>query len=115
MAGSRERARALVIEGKVLVDGACITKAGTPIPLEARVGVTGEGTPYVSRGGLRLKAALRAFAIPVENAVAMDVGASTGGSTDCLLQRGAKKVYCIDVGLRPTGVDAASGPTCDHA
>src|SRR5208337_2205540 len=98
LASSRERARALIMEGKVFVSGAPVTKAGTMIAPESPVEVSGGEIPYVSRGGLKLEAALKYFNISASGKIAMDVGASTGGFTDCLLQHGAAKVYCIDVG-----------------
>jgi len=94
---SRELARALIIEGQVLVNGKKITKAGTPVGETAEIAIA-EDLPYVSRGGLKLEAALDFFTIDVKGKIIMDVGSSTGGFTDCLLKRGAKKVYCIDVG-----------------
>ncbi len=98
LASSRERARALIMEGKVFVSGAPVTKAGTMVDPAAPVEVSGGEIPYVSRGGLKLEAALKSFNISPVGKIAMDVGASTGGFTDCLLQHGAIKVYCIDVG-----------------
>ena len=98
IAASRERARALIMEGKVLVSGAPVTKAGTMVASDAPVEVSGGEIPYVGRGGLKLEAALKYFNISAVGKIAMDVGASTGGFTDCLLQHGAIKVYCIDVG-----------------
>ena len=95
---SRERAKALIGAGKVLVGDQKVDKPGTRIDVDARLQVTGEGLPYVSRGGLKLEGALRAFAVDPKDRVVMDVGASTGGFTDCVLQRGAKKVYAVDVG-----------------
>lgn len=95
---SRERARALVMEGKVLVDGQRATKAGTLLGPKAAVALSGEDIPFVSRGGLKLDSALNHFQIDVRGKNAIDIGASTGGFTDCLLQRGAAKVYAIDVG-----------------
>jgi len=94
---SREKARALILEGKVLVNGVKVNKAGTSINSDASLKLL-EGMPYVSRGGMKLEVALKNFNINVDGKVAMDVGASTGGFTDCLLQHGAKKVYAIDVG-----------------
>ncbi|MCU0587578.1 MAG: TlyA family RNA methyltransferase [Syntrophobacteraceae bacterium] len=98
LAPSRERAQALILAGKVLVDGEKITKAGRLVSSGGAITLTGADLPYVSRGGLKLEHALEAFAISVEGRVAMDVGASTGGFTDCLLQRGAARVYAVDVG-----------------
>jgi 23S rRNA (cytidine1920-2'-O)/16S rRNA (cytidine1409-2'-O)-methyltransferase len=97
-AASRERARALIMEGKVLVNGIPVTKAGSMLSPDISVTVAGEDIPYVSRGGLKLEAALRHFNISAAGKIAMDVGSSTGGFTDCLLQHGTIKVYCIDVG-----------------
>ena len=94
---SRERARGLIMAGDVLVEGDPITKAGTRVAESAEIGLRGT-LPYVSRGGLKLVAALREFPLRVEGKVALDVGASTGGFTDCLLQEGAAKVYAVDVG-----------------
>jgi len=95
---SRERAKALIMEGVVLVDGAAVTKAGALINSDSLVSLKKEDMPYVSRGGLKLKAAIEHFNIRLKDRTAMDVGSSTGGFTDCMLQTGAKKVYCIDVG-----------------
>ncbi|MDQ7786319.1 MAG: TlyA family RNA methyltransferase [Thermodesulfovibrionales bacterium] len=95
---SREMGRALIMEGKVLVNGERITKAGIFVHGTSQITLTGEGIPFVSRGGLKLEAALNYFQIEAEGKVVMDVGSSTGGFTDCLLKRGAKKVFCIDVG-----------------
>ena len=98
LAASRERARALIMEGKVLVNGHPAAKAGELVGSDALVVLRGEDIPYVSRGGLKLEAALRHFNITVSDKIAMDVGSSTGGFTDVMLQRGALRVYCIDVG-----------------
>lgn len=94
---SRQQAQRLIMAGQVMVDGRVVDKPGTRILQEADI--TLQATlPYVSRGGLKLEAALDRFAIEVTGVIAADVGASTGGFTDCLLQRGASKVYAIDVG-----------------
>ena len=98
IAASRDRAKALVMEGKILVNGIPVTKAGTMIDINASIDLKGEDIPYVSRGGLKLEAAIKHFNIFLKGKVAMDVGSSTGGFTDCMLQMGAKKIYCIDVG-----------------
>lgn len=98
MAPSRERAKALIMAGAVFVDGRQVDKAGTRVPADAEIAVKGDNNPYVSRGGLKLKEALSEFGISVDGAVAFDVGVSTGGFTDCLLQEGARKVYAVDVG-----------------
>lgn len=95
---SRERAKALIMSGRVLVDQRPCDKPGTQIPTDANISVKGEDLPYVSRGGLKLEAALRANHIDCSDLICLDVGASTGGFTDCLLQHGAKKVFSVDVG-----------------
>jgi len=95
---SRETAKAFIMEGKVFVDGNRITKAGTLVSEDSDIILKEADMPYVSRGGLKLAAALNFFNIDVKDKVVMDVGSSTGGFTDCLLKRGAGKVYCIDVG-----------------
>jgi 23S rRNA (cytidine1920-2'-O)/16S rRNA (cytidine1409-2'-O)-methyltransferase len=95
---SRERARALILTGQIWVNGKRIDKAGTQVNISSNIKLKASDHPYVSRGGLKLEAALHQFNINVKNKVAMDVGASTGGFTDCLLQHGAKRVYAIDVG-----------------
>jgi len=94
---SRSRAQALIMAGKVRVNDQVIDKPGAQVPWDAEVTLSA-GLPYVSRGGLKLAAALEAFAVDPRGWVAADVGASTGGFTDVLLQRGAAKVYAIDVG-----------------
>ena len=95
---SRTRAQAMIMAGKILVDGQKIDKAGTMISPDAAIKILGEEIPFVSRGGLKLQKALDVFKIDLRGKIAADVGASTGGFTDCMLQRGAKKVYAIDVG-----------------
>ena len=95
---TRERARALIMSGAVFVGETKMDKAGALVLPDAEIRIEGEDNPYVSRGGLKLKGALTAFDIDVRDLVALDVGASTGGFTDCLLQEGARKVYAIDVG-----------------
>ncbi len=98
LVSNRRKAQALVMEGKVKVDDRRVTKPGTRIDESARIELLGKEIPFVSRGGLKLAHALDYFNISVSDLVAMDVGASTGGFTDCLLQRGASKVYAVDVG-----------------
>jgi 23S rRNA (cytidine1920-2'-O)/16S rRNA (cytidine1409-2'-O)-methyltransferase len=98
LASSRERAQALILAGKISVDGSPAVKAGLSVSPEANIELTGEDLPYVSRGGIKLQHALDFYDIDIRNLVAVDVGASTGGFTDCLLQRGAKRVYAVDVG-----------------
>ncbi|MCX5836598.1 MAG: TlyA family RNA methyltransferase, partial [Deltaproteobacteria bacterium] len=95
---TRERARALIMSGAVLVGDMRIDKAGTLVLTDADIRIKGEDHPYVGRGGLKLKGALTVFPIDVRDLIILDVGASTGGFTDCLLQEGAKKVYALDVG-----------------
>jgi 23S rRNA (cytidine1920-2'-O)/16S rRNA (cytidine1409-2'-O)-methyltransferase len=95
---SRQRAAALVLAGKVLVEGYKVLKAGQRVPPDAALVVVDEGEDYVSRGGVKLAGALEAFSLHVAGLVAIDVGASTGGFTDCLLRRGVKTVYAVDVG-----------------
>jgi 23S rRNA (cytidine1920-2'-O)/16S rRNA (cytidine1409-2'-O)-methyltransferase len=97
-AASRERARALIMEGKIIVNGCPAAKAGDLVGVDARVETRGEDLKYVSRGGLKLEAAIRYFNIDFKDRIAMDVGSSTGGFTDVMLQEGAGRVYCIDVG-----------------
>ncbi len=107
---SRERARALILAGSVLVGDTVVDKAGTKIPVDSDVRLRGEDIPYVSRGGLKLERALDVFPVPVRDRVAIDVGASTGGFTDCLLQRGAKQVYAVDVGYGQLAWSLRSDP-----
>ncbi len=95
---SRARAKAMIMAGKILVNGQKLDKAGTLVPTDAEIRVLGEEMPFVSRGGLKLQKALDVFKIILSGRIAADVGASTGGFTDCMLQHGAKKVYAIDVG-----------------
>lgn len=98
LAPSREKAQALILAGLVVVDDHRAAKAGQRVPERAEVRVKGAVCPYVSRGGLKLEAALKAFRLDPGGRVCMDVGASTGGFTDCLLQHGALRVYAVDVG-----------------
>jgi 23S rRNA (cytidine1920-2'-O)/16S rRNA (cytidine1409-2'-O)-methyltransferase len=98
LAESRERARALIMAGLVVVDDHAAGKAGQLVSLDADIRLKGEAIPFVSRGGLKLAKALEIFAVDVQGLVAIDVGASTGGFTDCLLQHGVRKVFAIDVG-----------------
>jgi 23S rRNA (cytidine1920-2'-O)/16S rRNA (cytidine1409-2'-O)-methyltransferase len=95
---TRERARAFILAGAVLVGDECFDKAGAMISSGAEIRIKGGDNPYVSRGGLKLKAALDEFGVDVSGLIALDVGASTGGFTDCLLQAGVRKVYAVDVG-----------------
>ncbi len=95
---SRQRAKAMIMAGRVLVNQVPCDKAGTQFPDDVDISMKGEDLPYVSRGGLKLEAALKAMAMDCKGLVCMDVGASTGGFTDCLLQHGAAHVFAIDVG-----------------
>ena len=95
---SRQRGRALIMSGKVLVNNRPVDKPGAIVSQDDEISIKGEDIPYVSRGGLKLEEALHVFKIDVENLVCLDVGASTGGFTDCLLQHGAACVYAVDVG-----------------
>ncbi|MBP2649341.1 MAG: hemolysin [Firmicutes bacterium] len=95
---SRERAKSSIMAGKVFVNGQKIDKAGTMVAVDASITVSGDGIGYVSRGGLKLAKAIKVFDIDLTDKVAADIGASTGGFTDCALKNGAVKVYAIDVG-----------------
>src|SRR5208337_2602657 len=98
LAASRERAQALILAGKVLVDEQKIDKAGAQVVANAVLRLLGEDLKYVSRGGLKLERALDHWDIDVKGKVCLDVGASTGGFTDCLLQHGASRVIAVDTG-----------------
>jgi 23S rRNA (cytidine1920-2'-O)/16S rRNA (cytidine1409-2'-O)-methyltransferase len=98
IAESRQRAQAMILAGLVLAGDRVIDKAGCMLNQDVAIRIKGDANPFVSRGGLKLQGALQAFSLSVRDLVALDVGASTGGFTDCLLQAGAKKVYAIDVG-----------------
>jgi 23S rRNA (cytidine1920-2'-O)/16S rRNA (cytidine1409-2'-O)-methyltransferase len=98
LAPSRERARALILAGQVTVDGQVVSKAGAPVAADARVELSSPDHPYVGRGGIKLAGALDAFGIDPSGRRALDIGASTGGFTDVLLQRGARSVIALDVG-----------------
>jgi 23S rRNA (cytidine1920-2'-O)/16S rRNA (cytidine1409-2'-O)-methyltransferase len=95
---SRQKAQGLILSGKVLVNDTPVTKAGTRLKPDVAIRIKGAPLPFVSRGGLKLQAALDAFGVSVDDRVCADLGASTGGFTDCLLQRGAAKVHAVDVG-----------------
>jgi len=99
LAPSRERARALILAGRVLVSEQKIDKPGAAVPADAPLRLLGEDLPYVSRGGIKLAAALDRWAISVTGRACLDVGASTGGFTDCLLQHGAAHVTAVDTGF----------------
>ena len=95
---TREKAKGTIMAGLVFVNGRLFDKPGMSIPVDAEIFVKGNDCPYVGRGGFKLQKALDTFALSVQDAVCADIGASTGGFTDCMLQRGAQKVYAIDVG-----------------
>lgn len=95
---SRQRAQAVIMSGQVFVDGRRSDKPGMAVPASASVEIRGDKLPYVSRGGLKLEKAMASFPIRLEGKVCADIGASTGGFTDCMLQNGASKVYAVDVG-----------------
>lgn len=98
LAPSREKAKALIMEGKVIVNDQREDKPGSTFPVDSMIRIKGEVMPFVSRGGYKLAKALEVFPICLTDAICMDVGASTGGFTDCMLQNGAQKVYSVDVG-----------------
>ena len=98
LAPSREKAKAMIMEGNVFVDNQREDKAGSMFPTDCRIEIHGNTLKYVSRGGLKLEKAMTHFDISLENKICMDIGASTGGFTDCMLQNGAQKVYAVDVG-----------------
>ena len=110
LAPSRERARALILAGEVLAGDRPIEKAGDLVPPDAPLRLRHAPMPYVSRGGLKLAHALSTFALDVKGLTAADVGASTGGFTDCLLQAGAARVFCIDVGYGQLDAKIANDP-----
>jgi 23S rRNA (cytidine1920-2'-O)/16S rRNA (cytidine1409-2'-O)-methyltransferase len=98
LAPTRQKAQALIMAGQVQVDGKRTNKAGTLVPATAQLELQGEPPRYVSRGGNKLEGALKDFNVDPAGKVCLDIGASTGGFTDCLLQHGAKRVYAVDVG-----------------
>ena len=103
LAPSREKAKAYIMAGEVYVNGQKEDKAGSMFAETAKLEVRGKTLPYVSRGGLKLEKAMKNFGVTLKDKVCMDVGASTGGFTDCMLQNGAVKVYSIDVGYGRSG------------
>src|SRR5579859_3275677 len=107
---SRERARALILAGRVLVDEQKVEKPGVSIAADAVVRLLGEDLPFVSRGGIKLSAALDHWHIDVEGRACLDVGASTGGFTDCLLQRGAAHVTAVDTGFGQIAMKLRNDP-----
>lgn len=107
---SRERAQAMILAGRVLVDGQKIEKSGASVAADAEVRLLGEDLKYVSRGGLKLEAALRHWKIDLSGRACMDVGASTGGFTDCMLQHGAAEVIAVDTGYGQIAAKLRSDP-----
>jgi 23S rRNA (cytidine1920-2'-O)/16S rRNA (cytidine1409-2'-O)-methyltransferase len=95
---TRQKGRALIMAGNVFVDSCRVDKPGTLVPLSAEISIKGEPLRYVSRGGLKLEAAIERYQLDVQGMICLDIGASTGGFTDCLLQYGARHVYAVDVG-----------------
>lgn len=110
LAPSRERARAYILAGRVLINEQKIDKPGTTVAGDAAVRLLGEDMPYVSRGGLKLAAALEHWRILVEGRACLDVGASTGGFTDCLLQHGAARVTAVDTGFGQIAMKLRNDP-----
>ena len=107
---SRQRAQAVIMSGEVFVNGQRVDKPGTAVAEDARIEVRGGTLAYVSRGGLKLEKAMAAFPIDLNGAVCADIGASTGGFTDCMLQNGAEKVYAVDVGYGQLAWSLRSDP-----
>ena len=99
LAESRQKAQAIILAGQVLVSGQRFTKAGAAVAADASIEILGEAMPYVSRGGMKLEGAFADFGVEVAGKICLDVGSSTGGFTDCLLQRGATRVYAVDVNV----------------
>ncbi len=95
---SRQKAQATIMSGIVFVNGQRVDKAGTAVANDAQIEIRGAALPYVSRGGLKLEKAMQTFPLNLHDKICADIGASTGGFTDCMLQNGAKKVYAVDVG-----------------
>jgi 23S rRNA (cytidine1920-2'-O)/16S rRNA (cytidine1409-2'-O)-methyltransferase len=110
LAASRERARALILAGRVLVREQKIDKPGTSVPADSPIRLLGQDLPYVSRGGLKLAAALEHWKIDITGRACLDVGASTGGFTDCLLQHGAAHVTAIDTGFGQIAIKLRNDP-----
>ncbi|OUQ80192.1 TlyA family RNA methyltransferase [Flavonifractor sp. An100] len=98
LAESRQKAQAIIMAGQVFVNGQKVDKAGAPVGEDAHIEVRGKTLRYVSRGGLKLEKAMACWPIHLQDTICADIGASTGGFTDCMLQNGAKKVYAVDVG-----------------
>ena len=125
LTNSKEEAKRLILAGKTLVNGAVVSKAGSLINEKADIELKDRERPFVSRGGLKLAGALKEFKFTVKGLTALDVGVSTGGFTDCLLQKGVKKVYAVDVGYgqlawkirtdhRVIAIEKKKCPVLDH-
>ena len=110
LAPSREKARALIMAGEVYIDRQKTDKPGTMVPTDAEIEVRGASLRYVSRGGLKLEKAMEEFPISIQGKTCMDIGASTGGFTDCMLQNGAARVYAVDVGYGQLAWSLRSDP-----
>ncbi len=98
LAPTREKAQALILAGQIHINGRRADKAGMPVPADARVELVGEPPRYVGRGGIKLEGAMEDFSLDPTGKICLDIGSSTGGFTDCLLQHGAARVYAVDVG-----------------
>lgn len=110
LASTREKARSTILAGLVFVNGQRVDKAGTPIPQDAQITVTGEACPYISRGGFKLARALEVFRMDITGYIVLDVGASTGGFTDVALKNGASRVIAVDVGYGQLAWSLRSDP-----
>lgn len=110
LAPSREKAQALILAGRVRIGGQPAVKAGQAVPVDAQLEVTGKDHPYVSRGGVKLEAALKAFHVDPSGLTALDIGASTGGFTHCLLLHGAARVIAVDVGYGQLAWEVRNDP-----
>ncbi|MBT4286838.1 MAG: TlyA family RNA methyltransferase [Deltaproteobacteria bacterium] len=110
LAPSRERAQAYIMSGNVLVNEVPVTKSGSKIDINATIRIKGMDQPFVGRGGLKLEKAIEQFSLSIKHKIAMDVGASTGGFTDCLLQHGAVYVFAVDVGHNQLAWDIRQHP-----
>ena len=104
---SRQKAQATIMAGIVYVNNQKVDKPGTAVPNDAHIEVRGKTLRYVSRGGLKLEKAMQVWPITLEGKTCADIGSSTGGFTDCMLQNGAAKVYAVDVGYQSAGMEAA--------
>lgn len=112
---TRQRAQAVIMSGQVFVDGQRVDKSGTAVANDAQIEVRGNTLRYVSRGGLKLEKAMQTFGLTLDGCVCADIGASTGGFTDCMLQNGAQKSVCCRCWLRPARLEAAFGrPGGEH-